>query len=634
MNKFDAPPQIEKNTGIEKSPLDFLRKRLSLWLKMGILLPPLFLAQCKEITENKNKESDDSLLLKSKIEVVDEQATSKEQAEKTAYIVDVAAEIEREINKLPNGFHGEGGFVSIPSEVWNWNFWNHDKINGVGWNVSDNPYGQNKDRASIENIDNKYYVFEQQLNDTLWTYQFTKDGFFRRIKYVADEAVDTSSTDSAQTTNISELQKKITDFNKRFTTAVQIFHKYQHDNESERVKRETIPNLSLSRESVDSVIEKLRADIACYTEEEIVKDEKIPGKIISHDHEILSLKENPLFGSLSYNDFINKRGESLYYPVDPKISCDDYDKKRGGSEDYEEYLKDNAPHTQEFHIGSTAYAILRSGLYDMWKHDGGEKDALAERIINDITNPDHYVRDPNSMRDTITVRGLSDKTHRHEEDQMYDTEWLTATWIELEKRGMHPSFDRGGKGEPFTLEQLNAMNQKRLDYTLEYRKTHGGFIIVTEEDAAKKKETKEENHIDTAKTLVSPCSGAHALHALIMYDVKEKDSVKLKEHLAICINKLEEALKDASKYSPTSWGGTAAMHDFSHWLLPLTELTEKPDIDQHTEEVFRNSIKRMIQFAEAYTKEMNEEPDRGEPDSATLAHIVDILDHLPQWIRD
>ncbi len=128
----------------------------------------------------------------------------------------------------------------------------------------------------------------------------------------------------------------------------------------------------------------------------------------------------------------------------------------------------------------------------------------------------------------------------------------------------------------------------------------------------------------------SACAGSHNLHAMVMFDIHTGDSVQLKKDLIFSISKLKEILNDARSNEIGSVGDEAAMHDLSHWLLPLTELPNDFQVDSTTKEIFQRAVKRLVQKGEYFQNKYQSSVT----ELSTMAHVNDILRHLPKWVLE
>ncbi|MDQ5971130.1 MAG: hypothetical protein QG566_76 [Patescibacteria group bacterium] len=423
----------------------------------------------------------------------------------------------------------------------------------------------------------------------------------------------------------------------------------------------------ISKERIEKTINTLRDDVIKQIPKDIEKHyndryEKYK-KIYSHDHEILALGDNPKFNTKDFLELMGKTGDSIYYEESPKMSFEgfladknlhlyndeqkakaiekiksDYDSlekegsfmAKGGFEDYlriyrnwvegdklikeekkyKEYIKHTRKETREYHLGSTAYALLRSGAYDQFIKEGGEGEELVNKIINDISNPAHYECDAKNPNNLVISRFGSYLNPN-------EVEWITSTLLELEKREIKTNFTMGSNvGNPVTLEELNNINQKRLDFTFD--------TTTSREEKFTLKQM--EKQAETLKTHNTACEGAHTLHALTMYDLYSKDSIKLNEHLALATQMLEKRLME-TKIPEKKNEIMDLIHDLSHELLPFTELPNDFELDPNTKKIVQSAIKRMIENVE-YMKIRF-----GKVDSVSDAsHAIDVLEHLPDCV--
>ncbi|MCC6323957.1 hypothetical protein IT400_04170 [Candidatus Nomurabacteria bacterium] len=409
----------------------------------------------------------------------------------------------------------------------------------------------------------------------------------------------------------------------------------------------------------DDVINQIPKDIESHYNNRYKKYEKI----YSHDHAILALGDNPKFSTKEFLELIGKTGDSIYYEKSPKMSFEgflagknlhlyndeqkakaldkiksDYDSlaKEGsfqiqnGFEDYlsihrnwiegeklsqeekkyNEYLEDTRRETREYHLGSTAYALLRSGAYDKLIKEGGENAELVKKIIDDISNPAHYQCDAKNP-DNLIISRFGSTLNPNE------VEWITTAILELKKKGIEKDFSLGSNvGNPVTLKELNNINQKRLDFMLD-------TTMSTEEKFSKK---ESELRSKTLKIEGLACDGAHTLDALTMYDVYTKDSIKLNEHLTLATKMLEKKLLE-TKIPEKKNEIMNLIHDLSHELLPFTELPNDFELNPEMKKTVQLAIKRMIENVEYMNIRFG-----GLNDVNNASHTIDILEHLPDCV--
>lgn len=438
-------------------------------------------------------------------------------------------------------------------------------------------------------------------------------------------------------------------------------------NDKKEEQQKNIFETFISKERIEKAINILRSDVIKQIPIDIKRhyNDKYDKyeKIYAHDHEILALGDNPTFSTKDLLELIGKTGDSIYYEKSPKKSFEGFLSERnlylyndeqkaealkrikseydslekeesfmvkGGFEkylkhrqrwlegdnlikvekEYKEYLERTRKETREYHLGSTAYALLRSGAYDQFIKEGGERAELVKKIINDISNPKHYQCDAKNPNNLV-ISNFGSYLNPNE------VEWITSTLLELEKRGIKTNFNMGSNvGNPVTLEQLNNINQKRLEFTLD--------TTISRKDKFTIKQI--EKQAETLKTHNAACAGTHTLHSLTMYDLYIKDYVKLNEHLMLATKMLEKNLS-STKIPEKKNEIMDLIHELSHDLLPFTELPDDFDLDPNMKKTVQNAVKFMIENVEYMNIRFG-----GIGDVNNSSHAIDILEHLPDCV--
>lgn len=397
---------------------------------------------------------------------------------------------------------------------------------------------------------------------------------------------------------------------------------------------------SITKENIDNTINLLRQKFIKQIKidfENHYSGENKNIKMTSHDHEIMALIDSGDFTIDDYLELAGKNGDSLFYEKKPLLTFEDYfireavfaneSLKMVSEEDaikYEEELKirlgenyeysaknyrwwytekelpkmqkeystykedNDYSETREYHVGSTAYALLRSGAYDKYVAEGGDKKKLIEKILNDISNPKYYAKD--SLTKEKYIQGKYSGLEK-------EVAWIISTWIELEKRGVTPEIYFGDKDsadkEPITLEKLEELNK------------------------------------------YSACRGTHALHASTMYAVHKNDTVKLEKNLREADTLMKEEIGYSEKFLKEKLNKSSideqyfhskiTYGDLAHILLSFTELPEDFEVDPEIKADVKRTVLLIINFSKVIL-------DSKEIEVSHAAHVVDVLENLPKWI--
>lgn len=267
------------------------------------------------------------------------------------------------------------------------------------------------------------------------------------------------------------------------------------------------------------------------------------------------------------------------------------------------YKKEKVNYTQEYHIASTLYALLRTGTIDQWEQN---KDTARQKLLNDlitdINSPSHYYEHngKNYLPDGGSLYGQ-------------ETEWLLLSLVELMKKGYpENTFCRPSPEKPYTLDELLEISIWR-------------FTTPPEEMLWPISEDKE--GLERYRH-AGACEGAHNLHAIVATYTYKNDTAKVHEWLNVATEKVQELLTSYREQIPEPKNVTKEhkkiLHELTHWLISFTEIPDNFSLDPEMKEIVRQGIGVIVTLVQ-------ELPPMG---SADIGHTVDTLGKIPASVYE
>jgi hypothetical protein len=257
----------------------------------------------------------------------------------------------------------------------------------------------------------------------------------------------------------------------------------------------------------------------------------------------------------------------------------------------------HVPHMLE-HQGASAYSLLRAGV------------SLSESQITVFEETDsrtHAIRSiGHTTPEAIAMMELSHISRFTGTIRGVDSEWITLLALEMIKRAQLVPLR--GDGKTYVLADLHALNRRAFD----------SIYGPTNRISAEQKSNL------MARQAVS-CQGLHALHALLAYDIAQKNNQAITGHITFIYDQLKDYMAGSDKQN----NALLKRIDFlSHLLTPLTELPANYSFSSEQKSILRRAIFRLSKDIMAYVK--NYSQDRTDTPVGSLAHALDVLKHLPK----
>ncbi len=312
----------------------------------------------------------------------------------------------------------------------------------------------------------------------------------------------------------------------------------------------------------------------------------------------------------------------------------------------EEKSIDESLELESGHAGALVYSLIRSGLYDKWK---SEDSILARKIER-----------------SIQVEKNDEKLFF---DYMkHDYEWKLLILVELAKRGLDTTFYQHGNSNQDSfhmeyekssmdhdyLEALRVMGAEELyflnlaeelygnrfsfDYDNESKKDSmiNEYLSFVPEDLTKEEigflQVAKEQFVSWKKSIYglgSTCSGSHALHAMVAWDIYSNNERRLKTRIKTSVERLKKILDENNLNS--SEDAFKYLHDFPHFLLPFTELKDDSLLSQEEKCIIQESFIAMCELAEKYAED---DKSFEKHSIMELAHPIEVIDNFPRFLLE